>query len=148
MNLAPARDIGWRQSSLDEVVDGVVSHMMTSGLATGEAMNTSTVDLHATDTRVWCTHCGTETQRDGICSEVSSSLVPTDEQGMTFRKLPEWGAATTISRARPAWFCAADSTSSYFWFTTGASHTFWTPALDRSGTAAPHLVCHSRQAAM
>jgi len=59
------RDIGWRQSSLDEVVDSVVSHMMTSGLATSEAMNTRAVYLHATDTRVWCTHCGTKTQRDG-----------------------------------------------------------------------------------
>jgi len=38
-----------RARSLDEVVDCVVSHMSTSGLATSEAMNTRAVDLPATD---------------------------------------------------------------------------------------------------
>jgi len=96
------RDNGWRLSSLDEFVDGVVSHIMsTSGLATGEAMNTRTADLPTDQIHVWCTQYGTEV---ALGSELLSSLVPTDEQGMAFRKSLEWGAAIEITRACPAWF--------------------------------------------
>jgi len=88
--------------------------MTTGGLATGEAVNTRAVDLHATDTRVWCTHWGTLTQRDGN-TQSGVSLVPTDEQRMAYKQSTEWGAATAIKKARSTWFCATDSTSSYFW---------------------------------
>ena len=58
-------NIRGRQGPLDEVVDGVVSHVTTSGLATCESVDTRAVDLLATYASVRCAHCGTETQRDG-----------------------------------------------------------------------------------
>jgi len=113
------RDIGWHQSLLDNVIDGVVSHMMTSEVAAGNAMNARAVNLHATDTRVWGMHRGTKMQQDGIM---------------------QWGVIKPRSYWR-AWNGVLE-------FTEWGAATFRTPVLDGSSTVALHLICHSRQAAM
>ena len=68
---------------LNEVIDGVVPHKPTSRFAACKTMSAGTVEGLTTNARVE----RIPRRRDiAIRSEVSSSRVPTDEQGMACRK--------------------------------------------------------------
>ena len=52
------RYIGGDQRPLDQVVDGVVTHLTAGWLSASEAVCSITSDVNATNTCVWCTHDG------------------------------------------------------------------------------------------
>jgi hypothetical protein len=127
------RDVRWHQGPFDKVIDGVMSHATTGGIATGKTVNPEAVDFGAADARVRCTHVGLETQwNDDTKRGVIKSR--TDCRTIACRKSPECGVPAAMRRARPTWVCAADITSSSLRLTSGVSKAFWTPILYPSGT--------------
>ena len=83
------RYIGGDQRPLDQVVDGVVTHLTAGWLPASEAVCSITSDLNATNTCVWCHMMAPSRRAIARRSDVSSSRVPTAEHGTAFRKSPK-----------------------------------------------------------
>jgi len=89
---AAVRDIDWCQSSLDDVVDGVVSHMTTSGLVTGKAINTRgvcTPQYTCVVHTLW--HRGAKRQQYAVSCHRASTFQLTSR---------EWRSRSLIARMR------------------------------------------------
>jgi len=103
-------DVGWRQSALDEVIDGSVSGVTTGRLAAAETVCPWRADglpadrLHVCETQTGAPRRSAMAMR----RDVSSSLVPTEEHGTAWRKSPAWSDAAARRRASPTWVGAAD----------------------------------------
>ena len=74
-------------------------------------MQPGTFDGGPTNALVWLETGAPSRIATAMRKDVSSRRVPIIDMGIAWRKAPECGAATAVSRAKSTWLCAADSTS-------------------------------------